>query len=78
MLNNATFHICPLFSQHVLGQKIHWQLPKERWPTVGTVNGRIGGTKMSGKYTKRSSLYESDLWLLVFKTFESAIKQAGS
>ena len=38
MLNNGTFHICPLFSQHVLGQTIHWQLPKERWPTVGMVN----------------------------------------
>ena len=52
MLNNATFHICPLFSQHVLGQTIHWQLPKERWPTVGTVNGRIGGTKMSSRRRK--------------------------
>ena len=49
VLNNATFHICPLFSQHVLGQTIHWQLPK---PTVGTVNGRIGGTKMSSRRRK--------------------------
>ena len=45
------FH-CPRFSQHVLGQTIHWQLPKERWPTVGTVNGRIGGTKMSSRRRK--------------------------
>ena len=52
MRNNATFLIWPLFSQHVLGQTIHWQLPKERWPTVGTVNGRIGGTKMSSRRRK--------------------------
>ena len=52
MRNNATFLIWPLFSQHVLGQTIHWQLPKERWPTVGTVNGRIGGTKMRSRRRK--------------------------
>ena len=53
MLNKATFHICPLFSQHVLGQKIHWGLPKERWPTLGIMNhGRIGGTKNEQQASK--------------------------
>ena len=34
----------------------HWQ--EEKWPTVGTVNGRIGGTTVSSR--RRKSLLRSD------------------